>query len=454
MSRAILGAVAAIGFGLVASVPASAQVLNIPQRAAETTAPRSDVLETRGLFSVDVLGGYDDSSAQDASTGGGVGAPPLQTAPGSVGLADLALVYGRSRGSRQFSIDARTGVTGYSGIGLGPSQRASFGVTAATPLGRSVTLRVGNQVSYDSLYAADAFGPIAGEVPVNELPTSTALSAVLRRRSWASATSLGLDRTFGRRVTTSLQYAFDYRDFLDEADPSSHTHGVRTSYDHKFGRSGSLNAEYSYSQGEFVGGVQVLDQRPLSTHSVEVGPQFSRRISPRRSLIVGFGAGATRVSTVTGPLQEIAEFWTPFGHATVRVDLARSWALTGNFRRTASVLDGLTPETYVSDTFGAAVGGNVGSRVQVTFSGGAANGRLGATSTVTSEYTSYVGSAQASVNLTRTISALVNYSRYQYAFGGDPIISNGVPQQFSRNAIRVGLSYAMPLTRQPRAARP
>jgi hypothetical protein len=451
-ARAALAAVAVAA--IFVPCEAAAQVLRIPERAAERTEPPSEQLQQRAVFGLDLLGGYDDSITGDTSTVPSPGAPPLVTESGYLGVADVSLLYSRSRGTTQMSLDSRAGITTTTSSELGPSERASVAFNGSTQWGRNTTARFGSSVQYDSLYTPGEFGPVDVEVPVNELPTSTTLSGLLQRTSWANTTTLGLDQRVGRRGSAGVTYTFDYRDFINESDPSSHTHGVSASYDHRFNRSAVLSGSYDYSQGEFVGGVQVLDQRPLTTHTFEAGPQITKRFSPRRSLIMDFGAGATRVDTLSGPDQVLSQFWSSYGHASARIDLDRTWTLSGNFERTANPLDGFTTETYISNTFAAAVGGNVGSRTQLTFSGGVATGNVASTAAVASNYKSYLGAVQLGFRIVRNMSAIVNYGYYKYNFTGDDVLPGGVPSEFSRNAVRVGLSYSLPLTRESRASRP
>jgi hypothetical protein len=424
------------------AAPVSAQPLNQPRRAADVYAPRTPTAPPTSelRFSLSALGGYDDNVTQ---SGGGGGAPSALQ-PGYLGLFDGALGYRRARGSRYLSFDGAAGVTSYEGAGLGPSQRASGNVMAGTEFGRGYTLTAGQGLSFDATYGLETLAAFDGPLGQGELPTTASVEGVLRRKSWSTDSSVSLGRRWTTRDSTSVSYGFTRRAYIQADSEASHSQNVNASYSRQMNRTTSLNMGYAYAQGEYVGGVELEDVRPRGTHAVTTGLLFTRRVSPRRSLVVGFDGGATRVSSVTGADQTEYAYWSPTASVNARLDLSRTWTLSGNFGRTITTLDGLTADTFVSDTATISVGGSAGRRLQLVFSGGVASGRQGEDVIESSDFETYTGAAQAQVSILRNLSAMAQYVYYRYNLTSGSPLPTDFPAVFDRNGFRVGLTLSWP----------
>jgi hypothetical protein len=425
-------------------LPVSAQPLNQPRRAAEVYARRTpSAPPTSALtFTLSALGGYDDNVTQ---SGGGGGAPTTLQ-PGYLGLFDAVLDYRRTRGQRFLSFNTAGGVTAYKDVGLGPSQRASGSVTAGTEFGRGYTLTAGQGVSFDATYGLEtlaAFDPVIGP---GELPTATSIEGVLQRKSWSADSSLGLSRRWNARDSTSVSYGFTRRAYIQDDNEASHSQNVNTAYSRQMNRTTSWNVGYAYAQGEYVGGVELEDVRPRGTHAITSGLQYTRRVSPRRTLVVGFDGGATQVSSVTGADQTEYAYWSPMGSVNARLDLSRNWTLSGNVGRTITTLDGLTADTFVSDAATLSVGGSAGRRVQLIFSGGLASGRQGEDALESSDYETYTGAAQCQISILRNLSVMAQYIYYRYKLTSGSPLPDDFPAVVDRNGFRVGLTLGWPST--------
>ncbi len=453
-ARAVLLALLA---GLVTlPAPGAAQVLTRPARAAdETPAASTDpsARPTQQVFVIlDALGGYDDNASVGGVDLGESPGPPTFTQPGYVGQLVGGLDYRRARGLRSFGLNGQGSFTTYRNLGVRPSRNASLSLSAATPVGRNNSLRLAQSLAYDSLYRLDAFSPIDAVAVPDELPTSTSLQGLLRRESWSSETSATLDRRWSRTNSTTAAYTLDRRQFTGQGGEVTFAHRGLLSYDRLLGRSNGVMVRYEYVTGEFASDLQQGGRRPYASHVIEGGPRFTKRVSPRRTLHLSAGVGGTYVDSVTGVERVAYAYWAPYGHADARIDVGRTWVLSGNYRRGVTAFEGITIETFLSDVVGVALGGGVGDRVDLVLSGGFATGKVGGEATAASDYDTYSSAAQVRVLLTSTLSAVLQYSYYKYAFGETSVLTPGVPSEFSRNAVRAGLSLRLPLHR--RAGRP
>ena len=133
----------------------------------------------------------------------------------------------------------------------------------------------------------------------------------------------------------------------------------------------------------------------------------------------------------------------PSGNANVRVDVARTWSISADYRRGASVLEGLTAETFITDTGIVRVGGFVASRSELAFSAAYSNGAAIVPES-TAKFDTYTGTVQLRFMLTRWWAALVSQNVYAYQLHGFDL-PEGLLARLDRNATRVGMTFDLPL---------
>ena len=445
------GVVAALTSAAVAgaAVAAQGQALQLPRRAAEVTAPRtSDAPPTSSLvLNGTVFGGYDDNVSQGGDFSGTPGPPPLLSTSGTVGQFALGLGYRRGRGRSGIDLDAQGSMLTYGGgIDVGSSQSADLIFGAHTGLGRTTMLNVSQGLTYDTTYGLGTLNVLQGPATgIAELPTSSAVEGVVQQTSWASNTALSLDQQLSRRDTAAVGYNYARRTFTGSNGETSASHSANAGYSHSVSRTTSLSASYAYAQSEYAGSFTSGPRRPVDSHNVEGSVGFTKRVTPRRSARVGFGGGAMHVETVSTALLAPYSYWAPTYNVDARLDLSPTWALSGNLVRTTSGFEGISGETFLSDVGGVSVGGAVGSRVILLFSGGGAHGNVDPSAQGSGSYTTVTGATQLSVRLTRSLSATAQYTYYRYAFSEDTELPSSLPPRFNRNAVNVGLTLALPL---------
>jgi len=452
MSRSLRFLALPIVVGLALPAAATAQVLERPRRqflGLFAGGPPPDPTRTRQelTLTVNLLGGYDDNlSITDVESGRPP--DPNQDKAGYLGIGDVFVRYWRGTTLKSFEVEGRGYVTTYSNTDAGPLQGGSFRVGGTTPWGRRSTVRFDERASFDPLYSLrGGFAPLRDAVGSAGLPgASNTTFGMFVRDSWGSDSTISADRTFGRRNVLTGDYSFNTRNYNDDLGGSSKAHRAGASYTYNFDRSAALRMGYTFGHTEIE---EVLSgtvfTRPIDEHTIDAGPSYTKRISPTRQLLVSATAGATHVDTLSSQTSQPISYWAPYGSGQARLDLGRSWALWGDYARGMTVLDGLTTETYMTDTARVNVGGLVTRIFELVVAGGFANGQAPNGSNSNSHFNTYLVGLQGQVAISRNLAAVVNYSHFDYGFKETTDLPSGLPSTFSRNSIRVGLRVWVPL---------
>ena len=182
----------------------------------------------------------------------------------------------------------------------------------------------------------------------------------------------------------------------------------------------------------------------MNDHAAELGYQHERQVSRTRRWSFSFGAGATHVETLRHLTHEPWIYVVPSGYGSTRIDIGRSWNVSADYRRSVTVLEGLTAASFVTDAALLRTGGFVGPRAELVFSAGYANGATAAADSFDT-FDSYTASAQLRLIITGSLSAVVSQSYYTYALNGALNLPVGFPRQLDRNSVRVGLTFDLPL---------
>jgi hypothetical protein len=159
--------------------------------------------------------------------------------------------------------------------------------------------------------------------------------------------------------------------------------------------------------------------------------------------VVRAGAGATHVQTVFSVDRSAFMDVSPSGYGTVRLDLARTWSLAGDYRRAVTVLEGVALHPFASDTGAVTVGGRLDTSVLMTLSGAYSTGASQGTDF--GSFASIVGAAQLQYELTTCCALITSYNYYYYRLRDIAAIPAGLPRRYERNSIRIGLSMMLPL---------
>ena len=117
------------------------------------------------------------------------------------------------------------------------------------------------------------------------------------------------------------------------------------------------------------------------------------------------------------------------------------------------MLYGVTPDPYLTDAVSIHAGGFVGRRLDVTFAGSYASGRIAVTQDSTARYATTLMTGQLRYAIARACALVANYSYYEYQFRHVADLPSAFPPRLERSTVQAGLTFWVPLhrTRVPRA---
>jgi hypothetical protein len=426
---------------LSACSSAQAQVLEPPVRPARGQVRQPDPNRTYQNLSVglDLLGGFDDNLAPES---GGSSADFAPRPSGYLSVSTAKVDYEVGRNQRSVNVSGRSYSTSYRNVGLTPNYGGDIRVRARSTIGRRTRAEIRQSVNYDPFLSLGGFSVLSPDTGVQALE-SNPTTEIGQIRSWTSDTSAFLSQRWTSRGEFQANYGFNKRAYETDAGFDSSTHTAGAGYEHSIGRSTRIRGSYRHSN------VRSLDfqnnLRPLMDHTAELGFHFGRNVTRTRQIAFSAGAGATYVDTLNESTKQSLTYWTPAGYANAQMDVGRSWVISANYRRGISMLQGLSPQQFVTDAAHLGVGGFLGTATDVTLSAGSSTGQTGASQDETGRFRSYSVTAQLRFAITRWWSAMLNYTRYRYTLNETASSGLGVSSEMNRNAIRVGLTFTLPL---------
>jgi hypothetical protein len=396
-------------------------------------------------LTLDTLAGYDDILAP-------TGVDPVASATAESGYTvfgegNLRYWYGRT--GRSISADGRVFSNAYTTIDVGTLVGGNGQVRVETPLGRRSSLTASQSVRYEPSLVLGAFGPLQSDVDQNLLPETGQSNGYVDQRSWSLLTDVGAERRWTPRQMTRATFGYSQQTYLDELGHSSTGMSASIGHESVTSRNTSLLSTYRFTDSTFEGapgsgGAPAVAGMPLTDHTFEFGGSYTRRLSPTRQLTFSGGGGATYVQTLSTLDRSALDYWTPSGYGSVSMAVGRTWSVVGNYRRGATVLQGVTLQSFATDAFHLGVDGSLSRRIDVYFGASYSNGQAGGGEQL-SRFASYDALAQMRYALARCCALSVHYYYYYYRLDDITDVPTGVPDQFDRNAIRIGFTFWLPL---------
>ena len=204
-----------------------------------------------------------------------------------------------------------------------------------------------------------------------------------------------------------------------------------------------LRFGYSYAQNRQLNTRSGLDHAS-SIHSAEGGVQVERRLSPRRTVSFSARGGmwySAEFDEATGA--DADSPWVPVASVSLGVTLIRSWALSATAGREVTPLAGITTQPFTTDQVTAQVTGNLSARLSASMSLAYSRGTGSTTDEGSFDGTS--ATAQLQYGISRCCALFSSYSYYEHNIREIETAPAGVPQNYGRHAVRVGMSVWLPL---------
>ena len=411
-----------------------------PYRGLFGGGPPADPTRTSHelTLTTSVLGGHDDVISPN-------GAPspvePNQVQQGGFsGFLDATLRYRYGRTTRSISIEG-TGITSsYSSIDVGPSAGGYLRLRAETDLGRRHRITAAQDFSLEPTLVMGGFVPLLGELGEAAPPESGGASGFVNQRSRSTRTEATLTRDWTARQGTTVTYNFFRQTYMDDFGINNSANRLSLQHAWAWSRTNSLDVSYGLARTELTDQAGLVT--PLTDQRFDIGINHRRRLSPTREVQLSGGAGATHVQTLNGAERSDLSYWVPSGYATVSLDMGRSWAVTGNYRRAVTALPGVTVESFATDAAEVGANGVLARRFEVAMSAAFSNGSAGGAD-ADSRFQIYTGMAQVRYAVARCCALSGNYNYYYYKSAA-LTLPTGFPASYDRNAIRVGLTLLLP----------
>jgi hypothetical protein len=452
--RAAAVAFSALAFCLAPSGEAFAQMLEPPQRpfrglfgGGRPADPdrTSQELSLRTTVST----GFEDALAQDGAPGGVPGTP---SADSFVGHGDALLRYWIGSSRRNAEIFGRGFVTAFPNLDVDPVVGGEGVATATTSVFRErLTFGGRYSASYQPLLSLGGFGALSGDIGSVDLPDHDEAFGLREQGSWNYEGSGDASYRVTSRQTISSSMTLNQRRYTRDDGFDTRTTVGAAAYRWGFSRVFAFDAAYRDFSTAFTQQVLARDQRD---QSMSLGLTYTKRISRTRTLQIEGGGGPSYVTATQQGSADRFNYWAPAARAAASIDLWRSWGFSADYRRSLTVLESVSLDSYYAHAGTVRFGGYLTSRFDVNLTAGLARGRAnGTVEGETGRYENYTGVLQARYALTRTLATVVTYNYYQYHLSGvtvDPLI----PLSAERNMIRVGLSLWLPLYGRYGAAPP
>jgi hypothetical protein len=414
---------------LVSSVPAAVLAQEVPERRPTPTlfgAPNPRGQTEGGLSMTGTLfGSYDDNILFGGQ--GSESRPP--TFLPRTRLQGAATGYDTTLSlrlpSRQPTVRARLASAGryfpeFQEYVAG-RQAAEAAVSAGASPWRNTTV----QVTGTGRYAMNA-SPFATVASLSEtdLDLPNGDDGVRLRRSNDVRGQAELDHEW--RSGKSLGFVGGVHSGQIDGGPRNQIYDVGGRLGVKLARYGAFRAGYTW-QGVDRGEAQYV------VHHLNIGGDYARPLSASRRAFVAFSGGSAAIDS-GNRLRMHA-----IGDAKLWYEFKQSWVGAVRYHRGVTFIDELA-DPLLSDGVGVELTGLFSPRLDFISSGTFATGVVGLNSG--SPYHMYGARSQLRYALSRVAALYGEYVLFHYDFANTIPIAGGLPPEFNRQAVRVGVTVS------------
>ena len=348
-----------------------------------------------------------------------------------------ALTYARQFQKGTFAFDTGTALQYYPQQPSPLARDHHAGASLGLNLTRRTRFNVGQSASYATYYTLMGLpGVITTEpglapVPGEELLGPSSQYGVAARGGFQYQTSAILTRDIGRRGSLSGRYGRSQTAFEDGLRDST-VQEAEATYRMGLGRESGLRLGYSY---EFGGGAGPGEQ--ITVHDIDIGVDYRRYLSRRRTTSISFSTGSTVVTNDRGN-----EFRVLANARLVHL-MGRSWTSSLAYDRGVRFMPALS-DLFSSDTVSFTVAGHASPALQITSSASYSAGVVGTQEGT--DLTTWSASSRFQYALSRHFALDGHYLFYRYDFS-TPSIRPDLPPGVTRHSVRAGITVWLPIIR-------
>ena len=389
---------------------------------------------------------YDEDLLADA------GATPQPGAQESGMYTSLTPIVGLTTHGRRFgfSLSGSSNLRRYGQFGRTSAINHNVAGGFSANIGRKTTIVANQAVSYAPSYFFALFGDSAATPTPGEPIEGGADYRTNSFQSYTSATNAALSHSISPRASFSFDGSIRKTNFVGNVAGVGDMQfsGGGGHYRYSASRGIVLNAGYS----RFESRNSLLR---TTEHDLEAGVGYTRVLSATRRMTFGFNVGPTLAQMevpIEGRWESQRGHLRVVGDASFERALSRTWSTRAFYRRGLTYVEALAGPVY-TDTASVVATGFINRRADLLLSAAYVTGQMASQTATAARFTTYTGDARLNVGLSRNIAAYVEGLFYDYAFDPRLIILPGVPSQFTRIGVRVGLTLWSGMTSEHHAAR-
>lgn len=385
---------------------------------------------------VNVLGSYEDNlTPPDQSV---ITDPFVERQSGTTGSVGGEMRYRYGRTTRSLETIGRAYVHSFRDLGISPMYGGSADIFGSTRLGRRTSLGGGAYASSQPTFMLTSGAPVSdgGEIATVN-PTSGVVD--MRTRTAYGTSAFAVDWTRRQRTNVTYDFSAVRVTGLTLTNSTSHNVGVAQNWD----VSRPLGLLASYGLTEMRATTAGFPTRPTRNQNAQVGVELRKRVSRTRTLLFNVGGGAMHVRAMSEFDNRLFNYVTPSYFVGSRLDMGRSWSVAFDAHRDVSMLDAVSPQSFVTDQLSLRLGGQLSTAWLLAFygawsQGNPHEGQIGS-------FEAGNGSAQLRYRMMRCCDIISSYEFYHHFIRDVEAIPAGFPRRFERNAVVVGISMFLPL---------
>jgi len=358
------------------------------------------------------------------------------------------LDYGRS--------GSRVRIAANGGANLRYYSRLSQFLAADYHAGAGVEARVAPQTTVlvtEALFHSPAALPglFANPLPpeLGEPPPDSRF-ALTNDKVLSAVTVATVEHGFPVRSQLTARGSYRYTNYLAEDIPTSDwsTLDSGVAYRYRVTETRSLRTGYNYRRASYAVPEAPGGQGPQpDEHNVFVGAAVDRAFSNEQRTMVTFDGGVSVFSAPNlGDLLQTGDRLRFVYNAALAHQAGRSWLLLASANRGGQFNQGYGGPVFADELFASATG-FVNPRTDITASLAHTEGESLLT-IVGRRFTTTTAGARVRYALSRNWAIMAQYFYYSYDFTNAPGLPSAiaVPERFSRNSLRAGVSVFLPIT--------